>query len=379
MKIWLLAENWPPQRGGIENYLTHIVEQLSQLGHTVMVVTPPAKATEDGGIKNIDVTRRRFFWPLMKPAWLPLFMALWRQAKKEHPDVIFCGKGLCEGLIGYYLHKYCGLPYIVFTYAMEINVWAANRRPRKKLQRVLGSAARVVHINDATGKILRDFGISEARLVKIAPGVDQRFLQNVGHSRTAAVARYFGIKGSYVLSVGRLVPRKGFDILIEAFSQLDQTKYAALKLVIVGEGPDRTRLEQLVVDNYMQTSVIFLGAVPDKHLPPLYAGALLFALTPRDIAGDTEGFGIVYLEAAAQGVTTVATATGGVMEAVVNGTTGLVVDPNDAGALHGAFVSLLSNPALCQRLGRQAAARVRQEFQWGSRQPALTGLLKPLT
>ena len=133
MKALLLAENWPPRVGGIENYLTNIARHLGE--ESVEAVTPD---------------KRRFFWPIIKPAWLPLFLGFYRKAKRGEFEVVLCGKALFEGLIGYYLKKRLGIPYVVFTYAMEIEVWASDPRDRKKLEKVLKAADRVVYINEIT-------------------------------------------------------------------------------------------------------------------------------------------------------------------------------------------------------------------------------------
>lgn len=386
MRIWLLAENWPPRRGGIENYLTHIAEQLGQMGHTVTVIAPHSAPPTGGAsrgrpfdLPNVTVIRRRFFWPLVRPAWLPLYLFLWRRAKTDRPDVILCGKGLFEGLVGYYFKKYLAIPYVVFTYAMEINTWNSGRGTRRKLSRVLAQADRVVHINEVTAKSLRELGVTDKQLIKILPGVDERFLRDISASLAEGTAQHFGVKAPYVISVGRLIPRKGFDTLIEAFSKLDQTKFAAVKLVIVGEGPDKARLMQIVADNYMQTTVVWLGAVDDKHLPALYAGAEFFALTPRDVDGDIEGFGIVYLEAAAAGKPALGTNTGGVPEAVVHEETGLLVDGEDPDSVASGLARLLADGPLRQRLGEQAQARVQADFQWQKRAEALGRLFKRLS
>ncbi len=364
MKVWLIAENWPPRRGGIENYLSHIAQQLTSLGHEVRVFEPHT---------------HRFFWPLVRPKWLPLFVSLWRQTKTDAPDVIICGKGLFEGLVAYYLWRHSGIPYVVCTYAMEIATWEVSRNTRRKLQRVVGGARAITYINDETRGKLVSLGATEQQLVKLLPALDARWLNAIAPPRAEATAQQFGITSPYIISVGRLVPRKGFDTLIEAFATLDQTKYAKLKLVIVGTGPDKERLERIVADNYMQTSVVWLGDVPDKYLPALMGGALLFALTPRDINGDMEGFGIVYLEAAAVGLATVGTTCGGVPEAVVHNQTGLLVESNNAAKTAAALVQLLEDKQLRERLGQQGRVRVADNFLWDKRGPLLNRLIKPVT
>lgn len=389
MKIWLIAENWPPRRGGIENYLTHIAQLLGESGHEVVVMAPlmgdpneseshqptPRLWPTSPNVPNVTIVRRRFFWPVVAPAWLPLFVFLYWSAKRERPDVILCGKGLFEGLLGYYLGKHLKIPYMVFTYAMEIAAWSSRSKLRRKLQRVMRGARWVAYINDVTKKSLLDMGAVPEKLVKLAPAVDDRFLRDMAPSLVTATLSHYGLRQPYLLSVGRIITRKGFDTLIEAFSHLDQTQYGALKLVIVGDGPDRTRLDRLVADNYMQTSVVFLKEVEDRHLPALYKGAEFFAMTPRDVEGDIEGFGIVYLEAAAVGRATIGTRSGGVPHAVIDGLTGLLVAPGDVSDLKEALTRLLSDREWRQRLGEAGRARVHKEFRWPERLLTIQRLL----
>jgi len=350
MKVLLLAENWPPRVGGIENYLTNIKRHM-----------PP------GSVEAVTPDSKRFFWPIIKPAWLPLFVFLYRQAKKEKYDVVLCGKALFEGLVGYYLKKRLSIPYVVFTYAMEVEEWSSEPRERKKLVKVLINADRVVYINDITKESLLKLGVEKKRLVKIWPGVDKQFLHKVGEDDLNRVLGAHNVKRPYIITVARLIARKGIDVLIEAFSHLDQTKFGDVDLVIVGEGEEENELKKLAGHLFVEESVKFLGLVPDEDLPALYQGAQLFALTPRRIEGDAEGFGIVYLEAAAAGKPAVATDTGGVKEAVKEGHTGLVVPPEEPAAVRLVLERLLSDDKLRQRLGRQAQVRAQQEFAWSKR------------
>ncbi|MEK7556897.1 MAG: glycosyltransferase family 4 protein [Patescibacteria group bacterium] len=378
MKVLLLAENWKPRVGGIERYLEGITGALSEQGFQVEVVAP----------KN-----RRFFWPVVKPAWLPLFIFLWRKAKRNEFQVLLCGKALFEGLVGYYLKKRLGIPFIVFTYAMEIDVWQKDDVTWRKLVRVLKGADRVVYINEVTKKRLQELGVRDEQLLKVQPGVS---IQDTVSSKQYAGKRY-------VLSVGRLIQRKGFDTLIEAISQLDQTRFGDVELWIAGDGPDKKRLMDLAEAEYLIRSatelaspsqgeaplltkersigdrVRFLGQVPDEELQRLYAGAEVFALTPRNLAGDIEGFGIVYLEAALHSVPAVATKVGGVSEAVIQEETGILVEPDSPAAVAVALSRLLANREQRDRLGNQARLRVQEEFTWTKRAEPLTQALKKLT
>ncbi len=375
MKLLLITENWPPRVGGIENYLTNIAMHLPK--GSVRVIAP--KLSEAENLLPITdyrllITRFRFFYPLIRPAWLPLYISLYRRAKKNPHNVSLCGKALFEGLIGYYLKKHLGIPYVVFTYAMEIEVWSGQRRTRRKLRRVLTAADRVVYINDITKKKLLELGVTERQLVKIWPGASDAAFGKPDTTTIDAVLAHYNIKRPYILSLGRLIPRKGFDVLIRAFAGLEQTKFADVTLVIAGDGPERDQLEAFAQQELIATSVKFLGHVPDQHRPALYAGAEVFALTPIPAASDTEGFGIVYLEAAAAGTPSIATAVGGASEAVVHNETGLVVEPN-AQAVHRALELMLSNRTERERLGQNARQRAYNEFRWSKRIVLVKGMI----
>lgn len=349
----MLAENWEPRVGGIERYLKGLVEALQKDGFEVEVVSPATK---------------RFFWPVVRPAWLPVFIFLWRKAKKKEFEVLLCGKALFEGLVGYYLKKYFGVPYLVFTYGMEIEAWGLQKNEKRKMKKVLMNADRVIYINEVTKNALLKLGVREGQLVKIQPGVAEKKKEK-GKGKTDK---------RYILSVGRLIPRKGFDTLIEAFGKLDQTKFGDVELWIVGEGEEKQRLQELAAREYLGDRVRFLGRVSDEELQEFYSCAEIFALTPREIAGDIEGFGIVYLEAAAHGVPAVGTRTGGVPEAVIHDKTGLLAEPNSPQAVAIALMQLLANKELRERLGWQGQRRVQEEFAWEARIELLTQALQAI-
>lgn len=378
--VVLLTEHWPPAVGGIEEYVYQIARHLAKGSVTVMA--PRVRKLEqdhiereqaEGGIRQ--VIRCRFFWPLIKPAWLPFFVWLWRWQKKQPIDFILCGKGLFEGLVAYYLKRYRGIPYVVFTYATEIATWNSNLRWRRKLKRVLEQADRVVYINEATKKTLLALGVKETRLVKIWPGVDERYFEKPSVEHVSQTLARYGVKKPYILSVARLIARKGLETLIEGFAQLDQTKFSSYHLVIVGTGPHQSALQQLASHVFMSKSIHFLGAVPTADLQTLYASADLFALTPKTVGRDMEGFGIVYLEAGAQGVASLATDSGGAAEAVLQQKTGLVVPPDNPVAVRDGLRYLLTNATIAQEYGINARERAWHEFRWSKRILLVKGMI----
>jgi phosphatidylinositol alpha-1,6-mannosyltransferase len=162
-----------------------------------------------------------------------------------------------------------------------------------------------------------------------------------------------------------LVPRKGFDVVIEAMAGLDA------QLAIAGAGRDRARLERRA-----RGGVQFLGRVADADLPALYACADVFAMCCRDRwrGLEAEGFGIVFLEAAACGVPAVAGRSGGSHEAVADGETGYVVPPRDVAAARSAIGRLLADDELRARMGAAARTRAAGEFAYDR----LVSLLEPV-
>src|ERR1039458_5346906 len=187
-----------------------------------------------------------------------------------------------------------------------------------------------------------------------------------GFDERMSVRRRLGLptEGRLVVSVSRLVPRKGMDVLIEAVGQLSAER-PDLTLAIGGSGRDRRRLE--LAARRCSAPVRFLGRVADDDLPMLDAAADVWAMCCRDrwFGLEQEGFGIVFLEAAAAGVAQLAGRSGGSDEAVVDGKTGLVVDrPGDATAVAAALARLLDDSELRERLGAEARRRAVAEFDY---------------
>jgi len=159
------------------------------------------------------------------------------------------------------------------------------------------------------------------------------------------------------VNVGRLVPRKGADVLIEAVARLRST-HPDLTLAVAGAGRDRQRLERLATRR--RAPVRFLGRVADDRLPALYACGDVFAAPNRARWGglEQEGFGIVFVEAAACGIPQVAGDSGGAPEAVVHGETGLLVErPGFPSEVASALERLIGDPSERRRLGQQSRRR----------------------
>jgi len=236
---------------------------------------------------------------------------------------------------------------------------------RRALAAVLGRARFAVCAGGyPAAEARRASGERMPPVIDVPPGVDtDRFVPLDASQRAAARARLgLPVDGLLVVSVSRLVPRKGMDVLIDAAAALGPS-FPSMTVAIGGEGRDGHRLHARATER--SAPVRFLGRVADADLPALYGAADVFVMACRNrwFGLEQEGFGIVFLEAAAAGVAQLAGRSGGAGEAVEDGHTGLVVeDPRDAGAVARGLRRLLTDADLRRRMGEAARKRAEQSF-----------------
>ena len=215
-------------------------------------------------------------------------------------------------------------------------------------------------------------------LTVVPCGIDtSRFHPLDDDERRAVRARYGLGDGPLVLGLSRLVPRKGMDVLIDASARLQQ-EVDGLQIAIGGSGRDRDRLERRASE--AGVPVRFLGRVPEDDLAAVYGAADVYAMLCRNRWGglEQEGFGIVFLEAAAAGVPQVAGASGGAADAVVHGVTGYVVDPpDDVDATVDALRVLLTDHDRRRRMAQAGRRRVLEQFDYDHLAPALAAAVDP--
>jgi phosphatidyl-myo-inositol dimannoside synthase len=370
----LVTNDFPPKVGGIQSYLWELWRRLDPATFAVLTASSDPNALRfdaDQRARGLRIERvpSRVLWPV------PDTVRRTRRLVAERgADLVVLDPALPVGLVGPRL----GLPYAVVVHGAEVTVPACLPGGRATLRRVLDPARLVVAAGPYPAAEVRRITGSRVPVVEIPPGVDvARFSPMVApERRKARTALGLGRRGPLVVSVSRLVPRKGMDVLIDAAAGL-AASYPDLQVAIAGSGRDRVRLERRAAAR--GAPVVFLGRVEDVMLPTLYAAADVFVMACRNrwLGLEQEGFGIVFLEAAAAGIAQIAGRSGGAHDAVVDGETGVVVDdPRDPGAVALALRRLLADAPGRRRMARAARRRAEASFDYDLLAHRLAGALK---
>lgn len=364
MKSLLISNVYfPPQVGGISHFMAEIAAALGP-DRVCCLTSVSADGDRTVADRGLRVYRRPAATSQARRRHaLALGTALAYILVRERPRVIQLATAN-EGYIGLRLRDWLGLPFVIYAHGNEVlaaieSVWD---KPRTALRR----AARVLANSRFTAGLVERAGVPAERIAIIHPGCDvERFRPLPPDPELRH--RLLGPRadGPIILTVGGLVPRKGHDMVIQALPRVRQRVPKATYLV-VGEGPDRRRLQTLAAELGVGDRVVFAGTVPAAVLPRLYALCDVFVMPSREEpeSCNVEGFGLVFLEANACGRPVVGGRSGGVEDAVIDGVTGFLVDPRSPEAISEAVVRLLTYPALARHLGHEGRARVIREFTW---------------
>jgi len=371
----LVTNDFPPKVGGIQSYLWELWRRLDPASTVVLTArSHPDHASFDAteAARGLRVSRVRapiLYFPT------PLALRRIREACREYrPDLVLLDPVWPLGLLGPRL----GIPYGVVLHGAELAIPARLPVVRHGLGATLRSASLVV---SAGGYPVREAervaGVPLARVVEIPPGVDCARIAPMGTTERAEARRRLGlpVDSLVVASVSRLVPRKGMDVLIEASATLVPS-HPDLVVAIAGAGRDARRLQRLAARR--RAPVRMLGRVSEDDKAALLGASDVFVMVCRNRwrGLEQEGFGIVFLEAAAAGVPQIAGDSGGAAEAVVDGETGFVVGrPEEPPEVARVLGRLLDDAALRRRLGANARVRAEACFDYEKLAPRLAEAL----
>ena len=367
MNIAIFASAFYPHFGGVEEACRHLALEYQRRGHGAHIITTrhpqdlPAQETVEG----VDVWRFPFEMPRARPAGMVRFVrqfpfdlsALTRLLRTLQTDIIHVQ---CVGPNGFYAlwaARATGLPLVVTTQGER--TMDAGRLYQKSvaanwtLRRLLRRADCVTACSRQTLDDAKEFAGFPLD-AKSRPVYNGIALEEFDGAPPYAHPRPF------ILGIGRVVPQKGFDLLIDAYARLQQRLPDAPDLVIAGDGPERPRLQAQADALGLNSRIHLIGRADRPLAVSLFRGCTAFVLPSRQ-----EPQGIVSLEAMACAKPVVAARVGGVPEIVLDGETGLLFPGGDAGALADSLQSLLSDPERAEALGRKGRARAEDHFTWG--------------
>jgi phosphatidylinositol alpha-1,6-mannosyltransferase len=355
----LITNDYPPRAGGIQQYCHNLVRELPP--EEVVVYAPAWPGAEEfDAAEPYRIVRHPTSNMLPTSSVARPVIELIREVR---PDLVCFGAAFPLGLLARRLTRETGVPCAGFTHGVEV---AVSELPlvRRLMTRVAGDLRLLTAVSRWSAARVERGARGRCRVELLPSGVAAR-VYHPGVDGSAVRARHGLGEDPVCVCVSRLVPRKGQDRLIEAWPRV-VAKVPAARLLIVGPGPYRRKLERMATSSPVAERIHFTGEVRWEELPEHYAAGDVFAMPCRTrwLGMDLEALGVVFLEAAAAGLPVVAGRSGGAPETVVEGVTGTVVDGRRAAPVGEAVADLLADPQRARAMGEAGRRRVEREFSW---------------
>lgn len=366
MRLLVLTELFLPTKGGTAVWAAEVYKRLG--GKEIHVVTADVSdaeefdATHPNTIHRLNLKRVAWLRPeslamyarfFFKSLWLALFHRF---------DAIHAFRALPEGLVAWAVARLTFRPVVIYAHGEELTTWGKGGK-YKAMRFALRHADTIIANSDFTRQELLGMGVREARIVLINPGVDVKHFRPGLPCDDLKQRIGLGLGEKLILSVGRLSRRKGFDMVMRSLPELIR-QGIAVRYALIGIGEDHDYLTNLARELGMEDRVHLLGHVAADDLPRWYNACDVFVMPNREINGDTEGFGMVFLEAAACGKPAIAGAAGGTGSAIIDGITGFRVDGSMEAETATVLSRLLLHPDIGDMLGTAARQRSLAEFSW---------------
>ncbi len=361
-KTLLLTHEYYPYRGGIARYCYNLFEHLPP--HRYIVLTDQ-KASD----RRVPIINKKLLSSFMKPSWFRGISVVKKIAKEHGIECIMTPNVLPLGNIAQAVGKSLKIPYVISLHGLDINLGLANKR--SMTTSILKGAQHIVVNSQATKKIVADLKL-QSPITVITPYFNKGKLSVNDKAAGEAIKKYG--KKKLILTVGRLVKRKGQDMIIQAMPEVIK-KVPDAHYCIVGDGPDRGYLEELITELHLERHVDIISDLPDSKLGAYYKQASLFAMPTRTIGGDIEGFGIVYLEAAFFALPILAGKTPGTAEAIGGDACGVYADGENLEDITEALVHLLQDRELAAFLGKNAQQHLSVIPDWKQQAEVLEQIL----
>lgn len=342
MKTLLFTLEYPPFKGGVANYYGNLVKYWPKDG--------------DIEVLNLTSSRRPF-------GWLKAAVKLRQAVKTKKIDHILVGQILPLGTAALICSKLCKIKYSVVLHGLDFTCATKSFRKKFVSKHILAGAEKIICANTYVASLAsQTFPNIASKVAVVNPGVEDRTRHDT--RQIMRLKNKYNLQNKIILlSVGRLVKRKGFDKVIEAMPKILK-QVPDLIYVIIGDGEELNNYQRQIVNYGLKNQVIIINRATDDERDDWYETSDIFIMPARNIDGDFEGFGIVYLEANLAGKPVIAGKSGGVEDAVIDGLNGLLVDPEKVNDISEKIIKLALDTNLRNKLGRLGQKRAIKDFNW---------------
>ena len=362
-KILLVTNDLGPRAGGIESFVLGLLERVEP--NSVVILTSKQKNSElfdQELLKNFGAVVIRDRSKILLPTPRVALKAI-KIMNQYEATTIWFGAAAPLAFMAKRLRKAGAKNIVALTHGHEV-WWAKLPVFRSAITKIYRDVDTLTYLGDFTKNAILPAISDASKLVKIAPGIDvDHFSPSVIDSKL--IEKYRLQNRRVIVSVGRLVHRKGQDKLIEAMPEILKS-YPDTVLLLVGQGPIKSMLEKLIRHHGLENNVIFTGRIQFADLPKYIQLGEIFAMPSRDrfFGLEVEGLGIVYLEASACGVPVIVGKSGGAPDAVIENKTGLTVDGTNPREIAEAVCKLLSDKELAKQMGDEGRKWVVENWRW---------------
>lgn len=364
-RVLCITNDFGPRAGGIETFVHGLIERMPYGSVTVYTSSQGDTSQFDAAwLKNFGVKVIRDKSKILLPS-LRVKRITERLVREEKFTSIFFGAAAPLALLAHGLRRAGAMRLVALTHGHE--VWWAKVWPFKFLLRRIGAGLDVMtYLGGYTrGEIAGALKKKDQKsLVHIAPGIDTVHFSPQGD--LSDLRKKLDLEGKRVIvSVGRLVHRKGQDTLVEALPQV-VAEFPDVHLLFVGVGPHLEYIHKRAIQLGVLSHISFAGRVPYDEIPQFIGVGEIFAMPSRSrLAGlEVEGLGIVYLEASACGLPVVGGKSGGAPDALLEGETGFAVDGRNPADVAGAILRLLRDPEMGQKMGKRGREWIIENWEW---------------
>ncbi len=374
IKIILITKLFPPYLGGVQKYFFNLLENIKDVKATVITSNAERSKSIDFELARKNIFVRRVLFPdnisfMPSFEWLKylldMFLFIKKLTRYESYEYVVAGQGAgFSVLLAFLIKKVTGIPYIIFFHGEEIPQipLKSNVLLRYLYQQAYMHCCNSLFTEKRLQKFLKCNSIPRKLLF---PGVENKFFIKEMTSKVNSKKKRLDLNGKFIFyTIGRLDERKGHNKVIKALKSI-VNDYPDVVYLIGGKGPQETVLREIVQSEKLLDNVFFLGEIPEDEIVLFYQIGDVFIMPNRTLTnGDTEGFGIVFLEANASGKPVIGGKAGGAVEAIEDGVSGLLVDSEDLNAIESSMRRLLENGELRKNLGEAGRKRAWKNFRW---------------